>query len=51
VITYKTDPSQPQFTAIFSDWDFAPRIASSVFVPDLPGGSQKVQFEKVPVTK
>jgi hypothetical protein len=51
VITYKTDPSQPQFTAVFSDWDFAPRIAQSVFTPDLPGGSQKVQFEKVAVTR
>ena len=34
VITYKTQPSQPQFTAVFTDWDFAPRIAASVFTPD-----------------
>ena len=33
MITYKTQPAQPQFTAVFSDWDFAPRIAAAVFAP------------------
>jgi hypothetical protein len=33
VITYKTQPAQPQFTAVFRDWDFAPRIAEAVFTP------------------
>jgi hypothetical protein len=44
VITYKTLPSQPQFTAVFADWDFQPRIAASVFTPDLPPGTTKVRF-------
>ena len=47
VITYKTRPSQPQFSAVFTDWDFAPRIAAPVFTPNLPAGTQKVPFETV----
>ena len=47
VITYKTQPSQPQFSAVFTDWDFAPRIAAPVFTPNLPAGTQKVPFETV----
>ena len=41
VITYKTHPSQPQFSAVFTDWNFTPRIAEPVFTPDLPPGTQK----------
>ncbi len=45
VITYKTRPAQPQFTAVFSDWNFSPRIAAPVFTPaELPPGTQKVPF-------
>jgi hypothetical protein len=47
VISYKTQPGQPQFTAIFTDWDFAPRIAEPVFTPDLPRGTQKIPFAAV----
>ena len=47
VITYKTQPAQPQFTAVFSDWDFAPRIAKPVFTPDFPPGTQKIPFAPV----
>jgi hypothetical protein len=47
VITYKTMPAQPQFTAVFSGWDFAPRIATLVFTPTLPPDAKKIQFEKV----
>jgi hypothetical protein len=47
VITYKTHPAQPQFTAVFSDWDFSPRIANSVFTPELPAGSERVPFANV----
>jgi hypothetical protein len=47
VITYKTHPAQPQFSAVFSDWDFSPRIAEPVFTPELPLGTQKVPFETV----
>jgi hypothetical protein len=47
VITYRNQPSQPQFTAVFSDWDFAPRIAEPVFTPDLPPGAEKIPFKTV----
>ena len=47
VITYKNQPAQPQFSAVFSDWDFAPRIAEPVFTPELPSGTQKIPFETV----
>ena len=51
VITYKTQAAQPQFTALFSDWDFAPRIADSVFVPALPSGVEKIPFATVASNK
>jgi hypothetical protein len=44
VITYKTEHAQPQFTAVFTDWDFVPRIADAVFVAELPKGTEKVPF-------
>jgi hypothetical protein len=47
VITYKTRPAQPQFTAVFTDWDFAPRIAEPVFTPEVPPGTEKVPFATV----
>lgn len=47
VITYKAQPSQPQFTAVFTDWDFAPRIAAPVFTPEVPAGLEKIPFELV----
>jgi hypothetical protein len=50
-ITYKNQPSQPQFTAVFSDWDFAPRIDDAVFMPDLPPGTQKISFATVAAAK
>jgi hypothetical protein len=51
VITYKNQPAQPQFTAVFTDWDFAPRIAEPVFVPELPPGTQKIPFATVAAAK
>jgi len=47
VITYKTHSSQPQFSATFSDWNFAPRIAPSTFTADQPPGTPKIPFAKV----
>jgi hypothetical protein len=47
VITYKRQPSQPQFQAVFSDWDFSPRIDPAVFTPQLPAGTQKIPFATV----
>lgn len=47
VITYKNNQSFPQFSAVFSDWNFAPRIAPSIFTPDLPPGTQAISFATV----
>lgn len=47
VITYKTEPSQPQFTAVFTEWNFSPRIADPVFTPDLPLSAEKIPFAPV----
>jgi hypothetical protein len=44
LITYKTHPAQPQFAAVFSDWQFSPRISADVFTPDLPSGLEKISF-------
>jgi hypothetical protein len=51
VITYKNQPAQPQFTAVFTDWDFAPRIADPVFVPQVPPGTEKIPFAPVTAAK
>jgi hypothetical protein len=51
VITYKAMPTQPQFIAEFTDWDFAPRIAAPVFAPTLPAGTQKIPFQTVAAAK
>jgi hypothetical protein len=50
-ITYKNRPAQPQFTAVFKDWDFAPRIAEAVFTPELPPGTEKIPFARVTAVK
>jgi hypothetical protein len=47
VITYKNNQSFPQFSAVFSDWNFAPRIAPSLFTPDMPAGMQAISFATV----
>jgi hypothetical protein len=51
VITYKTQPGQPQFSAVFTDWDFTPRIAPSVFTPELPSATLKIPFETISSSK
>jgi hypothetical protein len=47
VITYKNNSSLPQFSAVFSDWDFTPRIAPSIFTADVPPGTQRISFATV----
>lgn len=51
VITYRSLPSQPQFSATFADWDFDPRIAGPVFTPQLPAGTEKISFQTVTAAK
>jgi hypothetical protein len=36
LITYKTMPESPQFTAILSEWDFQTRLSDALFTADFP---------------
>jgi len=47
LITYKTIPGAPQFTAVLSDWDFATRLPDALFATTLPAGAKKIQFVKM----
>lgn len=47
VITYKNVPSSPQFTVWLSDWDFAPRLADSLFEFLPPDGAHEVELKPV----
>lgn len=47
VITYKTLPGGPQYSAVFSDWAINPAIDASVFTPVLPEGAEQISFIKV----
>jgi hypothetical protein len=44
VITYKKLPSQPQWSAIFSNWRFNRKLPASLFQPRLPKGVTKSSF-------
>jgi hypothetical protein len=46
VITYKTLPGSPQYTAVFSEWDMATRLPDSLFVVDAPaiGNANQIEF-------
>jgi hypothetical protein len=47
VITYKKEPSFPQYIAYLSDWDFAPKVPDSLFTFLRPESAQFVQFEEL----
>jgi hypothetical protein len=47
VITYKTLPGAPQFSAVLSDWDFTTPLASAAFLPVIP--PQSIQAEFLPM--
>ncbi len=46
VITYKTLPSSPQFSATLSDWDFGSRLPDSLFQASLPADAMRIPFLK-----
>ena len=46
VITYKTLPGSPQYSATLSDWDFATRLPDRLFQPDIPAGAVRIPFLK-----
>jgi len=47
LITYKTIPGAPQFTAVLSDWDFATRLPDTLFAAGLPADAEEIQFVKL----
>jgi hypothetical protein len=47
LITYKTIPGAPQFTAVLSDWDFATRLPDTLFTASVPADAEKIQFVKL----
>jgi hypothetical protein len=47
VITYKNVTSSPQFTVWLSNWNFAPRLADSLFEFLPPEGAHQVEIEPI----
>lgn len=45
VITYKDEPNSPQFTAIFSNWDFNTKLPDFVFKFEPPPGAEKIKVK------
>lgn len=44
VITYKKLPGAPQYTAVFSNWDFAPGFSEEAFAFKPPAGAYGIEF-------
>lgn len=44
IITYKDLPESPQYTAIFSNWNFKPDITQNTFTFTPPKGTFKIDF-------
>ena len=47
VITYKDEPDSPQFTAIFSNWDFETKLPDFVFKFEPPEGASKIKVKEI----
>jgi hypothetical protein len=47
VITYKDEPNSPQFTAIFSDWDFTTPLPDFVFKFEPPPGAAQIEVTDI----
>jgi len=46
VITYKTIPGAPQFSAVLSNWDLATRPPDALFTPGIPADATQISFTK-----
>jgi hypothetical protein len=44
VLTYKTDPGEPQFRAQFLDWNEKPQAAADAFIFAPPEGARRIVF-------
>ena len=47
VITYKDEADSPQYTAIFSNWDFTTRLPDFVFQFEPPAGALKIKVQEM----
>ncbi len=47
IITYKREPSAPQYAATFLSWDFAPHLSDAVFAFTPPEGAVQCEFESL----
>jgi hypothetical protein len=47
VITYKDEPDSPQYTAIFSNWDFTTKLPDFVFRFEPPPGASKIRVKEI----
>jgi hypothetical protein len=47
VITYKDEPDSPQYTAIFTSWDFLTELPDFVFKFDPPAGASKIKVKEI----
>jgi hypothetical protein len=47
VITYKDVPGLPQYTAVFTDWNFGTKEPDSKFRADSLEGAEKIEFLKI----
>jgi hypothetical protein len=45
VITYTNEPGDPQFAAVFEDWDLAAGFPDGYFEAELPDGVERVSLE------
>ena len=47
VITYKDEADSPQYTAIFSNWDFTTKLPDFVFQFEPPAGASKIKVKEM----
>ena len=47
VITYKDEPDAPQYTAIFSNWDFTTPLPDFLFKFGAPAGASKIKVKEM----
>ena len=48
IITYRDAPGEPQYTAVLTDWNFAPAIDKTTFAFTPPEGVKKVAYRRTP---
>ena len=49
VITYKDEDGAPQYTAIFSNWDFETKLPDFLFNFEPPSGAAKISVAEIKV--